>query len=197
MLFHFLGRREMQSSECGGKRDIRRLYHRVPQRITEVCVLLPAAGCLNPLQRIPIDFEQQSLQGKLSEFSDRENVIVVIEGVWFYLTHAERQATLTALASAFPKHLLICDLMSKYFFEKLAKPIHKKLVDLGTTFRDVEEYPHERILAAGYGLLERKSMIKTARALGLNGIKGMVTHLMPEKLQMGYSVYRFQYGVGH
>ena len=155
--------------------------------------ILPASSCLNPLQRIPLDFERESLQEKLAEFSDRENVIVVIEGVWFYLTHEEREATLKALTRTFPKHILICDLMTRYFFEKLAKPLHQKLVGLGTTFRDVEEQPHERVLASGYSLVQKKSMIKTSRDLALNGIKGLVSHLMPEKLQMGYSVHRFEY----
>ena len=157
--------------------------------------IIPSVECKNNLQRIPINFEKEQLSEKLHSFVGRKNVIVVVEGVWFYLSKEERNILLNTLATLFPTHKLICDLMNKYFFEKLAaKGIHQKLQEHGTTFVDVLEYPEETMINFGYEQIEKKSMIKTAGSLGLNGVwKSAMMRLMPGNLANGYMVHLFQF----
>jgi len=56
-----------------------------PQVIAYKNERLPASNCKNELHRIPVDFSSDSLEEKLSPFSGRSPVAVVVEGVFLYL----------------------------------------------------------------------------------------------------------------
>src|SRR5215470_1163030 len=94
-----------------------------PQVITYKEERLPAANSENELQRISIDFATDSLEQKLAPFSGRNLVVVVIEGVFMYLEEGAIEQTLLTLHRLFPRHKLICDLMTRDFFEKNASTI--------------------------------------------------------------------------
>ena len=89
-----------------------------PQIISYKNERLPIEKCKNKLQRIVIDFETESLEDKLQEFSSDQPVIVVFEGVFIYLQESVIKQTLQTLQKLFPKHKLICDLMTEKFYKK-------------------------------------------------------------------------------
>src|SRR5689334_13254339 len=88
-----------------------------PQVISYKEERLPAANSDNELQRISIDFATDSLEEKLAAFSRRSPATVVIEGVLMYLEEAAIGRLLETLEHLFPRHKLICDLMTKEFAE--------------------------------------------------------------------------------
>ncbi|MBI1224102.1 MAG: hypothetical protein GC192_02585 [Bacteroidetes bacterium] len=156
--------------------------------------LLPTAHCRNPLERIPIHFESESLADKLSTFTNRSNIIFVVEGVLMYLTQVQRETQLSQLTELFPRHRYICDLMNKYFFDKLVQPFNEILKTQGTGFMEMQEQPSAMFENANYQLVNKVSAMDTALHFGLFGKGSLLMKLMPQKLRDGYSVYEFSYG---
>src|SRR4051794_25984050 len=106
-----------------------------PQVIAYKNERLPASNSENQLERIPIDFSTDSLEEKLSPFSGQGPVVVVIEGVFMYLEPKTIENLLQTLRRLFPQHKLICDLMTRKFFEKYSRTLHETIVGMGTTFK--------------------------------------------------------------
>ncbi len=156
--------------------------------------LLPAASCRNPLQRIPTDFDLEPLADKLAAFTSHTDVVFVVEGVLMYLTQAQREEQLQTLRSLFPRHHYICELMSKLFYQKLAKPFNDKLKLHGASFIELQDEPAAMFHKCGYQLLDKASTIDTALHLGRQVSKRFFVNLMPQNLKDGYSVYHFAYG---
>src|ERR1051325_10298985 len=133
-----------------------------PQVIAYKEERLPAANSDNELQRISIDFAAESLEQKLAPYSGRSPVTVVIEGVLGYLEEAAIEKLLETLNHLFPRHRLICDLMTKEFFEKNASTINEKLTGMGATFKFTIDNPEEVFLKNGYRQLETIPVIEKA-----------------------------------
>ena len=153
---------------------------------------LPVSECLNPLERISINFETEKLSDKLTPYGNREHVIIIIEGVLMYLSMAQREALLSAITTVFPRHIVFCDIMSKSFFNKLGNPIHEKFKAHGTSFRDMMDDPAALFLKYNYRQVAKVSTIKKAVELGLAKLPKIVLFLMG-KLLNGYSIYEFTY----
>jgi methyltransferase (TIGR00027 family) len=153
---------------------------------------LPVTECSNPLERIPINFETEKLSDKLSPFSNRANVIIIIEGVLMYLTITQRETLLQTITTLFPKHILFCDLMSKKFFEKLGKPIHEKFKAHGASFTDMMDDPAALFLQHGYQQTAKITTVKKSVELGLAKLPKLA-FLLSGKLLNGYAVYQFSY----
>ncbi len=157
--------------------------------------ILPASTCKNPLQRIAIDFEKEKLENKLNAFVTDSPVVFVIEGVLMYLTINQRTELLNTLTRLFKNHVLLCDLMTGEFFEKLGKRgIYEELRKSNALFRDMVNKPQQLMLDAGYQLEEVKSNLLTASEHGLLTVPRLLVKLFFKKLFMGYSCYRFAYG---
>ena len=152
--------------------------------------VLPLGECKNKLKRIPIDFEKDKLSDKLSPYTNRSHIIIVIEGVFLYLNHAQKEELVNSLTSLFPRHTLLCDLMKKDFFEKYGGDLHKKLVAQGTAFTDIEQEPNKLFINKGYKQISVTSTIRMAKNLGLVRIPGFLL-LFFKKLVRGYAVYNF------
>ena len=115
--------------------------------------------CKNKLQRIAIDFETESLEDKLQEFSLDQPVIVVFEGVFIYLQESVIKQTLQTLQKLFPKHKLICDLMTGKFYKKYSHTLHQKFNKLGANFKFTSQNPSEVFCNSNYQLVEKHSII--------------------------------------
>ena len=114
-----------------------------PQVIAYKDERLPASTSDNELHRISIDFATDSLEQKLASFSGRSPVTVVIEGVILYLEQGTVEILLQTLGRLFPRHKLICDLMTRDFLEKNATTIHEKLTGMGATFKFTMDDPEQ------------------------------------------------------
>ena len=153
---------------------------------------LPVAECKNALERVAINFETERLADKLSSYTNRPNLIFIIEGVLMYLSMTQRETLLTTLTTLFPDHIVLCDLMSKKFFEKLGKPIHEKFKAHGAVFADMMDNPASLFLKYNYQQIAKVSTVKKAVELGLAKLP-RIALLLYGKLFNGYSVYEFSY----
>ena len=165
-----------------------------PQVIAYKNERLPASNCENQLHRIPIDFSADSLEEKLSSFSNRSPVVVVIEGVFMYLEKEEIGPLLQTLRRLFPRHKLICDLMSRKFFKKYSRTMHEKITGMGASFKFTVDDPEEVFLENGYRRTGRVSVVESAVGFGSIKIPRIILKTLLRSLARGYAVYIFAAG---
>ena len=163
-----------------------------PQVIAHKNECLPASNCENELHRIPIDFSTDSLEEKLSSYSSRSAVVVVIEGVFMYLEEEEVGQLLQRLRRLFPRHKLICDLMSRKFFEKYGRTLHEKITGMGASFRFTVDNPEEVFLENGYSRIGWISIVGRAVEFKLIKIPRIVLKTLLRTLASGYAIYVFE-----
>ena len=163
-----------------------------PQVIEYKNERLPVANCENELHRIAIDFSVDSLEEKLSLFSNRSPLVVVIEGVFMYLEEEVIKQTLQILRRLFPQHKLIGDLMSKQFFEEYGKTLHEKLAGLGASFKFTADDPEKIFLENGYSRTEKISIVGEAVELELLKIPKIALETVLTTLRNGNAIYVFE-----
>jgi methyltransferase (TIGR00027 family) len=169
-----------------------------PQVIDYKNARLPVAECRNPLARITIDFSTEPLAAKLAQVPNDGAVIVVMEGVFMYLTEDAIAGTLRQLRERFPRHTLICDLMNKAFFDRFAGSVHAKLAAAGARFTERPERAEAVFLDNGYVETGRSPVIR--RCVELNAlwthlhIPSFIARLMYRMRSReadGFAVFRF------
>ena len=163
-----------------------------PQVIEYKNELLPVEGCENELQRIAIDFSTDSLAEKLSVFSSRSPVIVVIEGVFMYLEEETIKETLRILRRIFPRHKLIGDLMDRQFFEEYGKTLHEKLTGMGAAFKFTVNNPENIFLSNGYSRTEKISIVEKAVEFELLKTPKIALETVLSNLSNGNAIYVFE-----
>jgi methyltransferase (TIGR00027 family) len=165
-----------------------------PQIIEYKNERLPLSESVNDVQRIAVEFSTDSLEEKLRLFSKHERVVVIIEGVFMYLEQSAITTLLQTLNELFPRHKLVCDLMTWDFFENNAKTIHEKITGMGTSFKLPTGNPEEVFLGNGYQVTTKLSIVEQAVMFGSPGIpKGVLDMIVPS-LPVGYSIYVFEKG---
>ena len=163
-----------------------------PQVITYKNERLPASESKNELQRIPIDFAADSLEQKLTAFANRSPVTIVIEGVLMYLEEPAIRKLLETLRRLFPHHKLICDLMTRDFFEKNATSIHEKLTGLGAVFKFTIDNPEDLFLQNGYTELDKFEIVQKAVHYEAPYIPKSLWQLLRLMLPSGYTINVFE-----
>jgi methyltransferase (TIGR00027 family) len=163
-----------------------------PQVIAFKNERLPVSDCQNELRRIPIDFSTDSLEEKLSHFAGRSPVTVVVEGVFLYLEEAVIGKLLQTLHSLFPRHKLICDLMSREFIENYAGTMHEKLRGLGASFKFSADNPETVFLENGYRPTKKVSIIEKAVVFGSPSMPPKVLEELLPTLPSGLAIYVFE-----
>ena len=163
-----------------------------PQVITYKDERLPASTGNNELHRISIDFAVDSLEQKLAPFSGRNPVVVVIEGVLMYLEEAAIDQLLQTLHRLFPQHKLICDLMTRDFFDNYAKTLHQKITGMGTSFKFTVDTPEAVFLENGYRRTEEIPIVEKSVVFEAPEIPSSVLDTIRPTLPQGYSVYVFE-----
>jgi methyltransferase (TIGR00027 family) len=138
-----------------------------PQVIEYKNKKLPAEECGNPLIRIAIDFSTESLPSKLTDLDNDLPIVIVIEGVFMYLEPGQISKTVMEIKSLFPKHILVCDLLTKIFFEKFGASIHAKIVGTGASFTTPPENPQQLFIQNNYVEVESIPIVRRAIELGV------------------------------
>jgi methyltransferase (TIGR00027 family) len=152
---------------------------------------LPSADSPNPLTRVAVDFSTERLADRLAEFADPGPVAIVVEGVLMYLGETQIRELLGTLRRLYPQGDVICDVMTRAFFEKFGRAVHQKLVDLGAKFQ-LPERPHEAIFAEEhYAQSAHVSIQKRAAELGQMPLFLRLYAWFDPVLQNGYSVRVF------
>jgi len=163
-----------------------------PQIIEYKNERLPITQSENVVHRIAINFSTDSLEQKLRPYSNHEPVVVVIEGVSMYLEQTAIATLLQTLNQLFPRHKLICDLMTWDFFENNAKTIHDKITGMGTCFKLSPGDPEEVFLANGHEKVTQIQIVEKAVLFESPEIPQAVLDAMEPPLPVGYSIYVFE-----
>src|SRR5471030_160509 len=152
---------------------------------------LPVAQCPNPLRRIAIDFAHQELSACLPEPAPGTPSVVVMEGVFIYLSEARITATLDALRRAFPGHALICDLNTRLFCTLYGASIVRQIDTLGAHFRYLVDEPTQIFRLAGYQLETAVSIVGKTLEYANNLAMLFLANCCTNSLLHGYAVHVF------
>lgn len=153
---------------------------------------LPTSEAQNPLARVAITFDRDSLEETLRPFRHLPGPIVVLEGVLPYLAATEVEKLLQAIRNTFPHPTLICDLTTRGFARLYGGKIGKRLRELGAPYGRLEREPLELIEAAGFRLTSRESIAARAVALGTVRVPGWVLGTVLRSLRDGYTIATFE-----
>jgi methyltransferase (TIGR00027 family) len=172
-----------------------------PQIIIYKNEKLPITECANNLTRISIDFSNETLIEKLEAYRTHKNIIIVIEGVFMYLEDDAIESTIKQLQRLFPKHTLLCDLMTKKMFDKFARSVHDKLVEAGAQFTTRPDNPAAIFERHAYAESSRTPMFKRGYELGVlwdrARIPAPIAKLLYKTIMKdisGYAIHRFEFG---
>jgi methyltransferase (TIGR00027 family) len=152
---------------------------------------LPAMECRNPLQRIAIDFAADSLEEKLAQIRHDGPVVVVVEGVFIYLSEDEIKQTISALLRRFPSHLLICDLVTREMVMNYGRTLHAKIQALGACFK-ASDHPETVFTLNGYRIRDAISIVERGVDFGVNKVPKLMLRYVMRCDVMGNAIYVFE-----
>lgn len=128
--------------------------------------IAPAASCPNPLTRVAIDFAREKLADKLAAFATQDEVVAVCEGVSMYITPTQTDELIAALVTAFPRHVLLVDIMSRRFLARFGRSMTDALATMGAAIADLEDDPLLRFTRTGYRPISIVSLVERSVAMG-------------------------------
>lgn len=152
---------------------------------------LPVEKCPNPLKRIAIDFSKKQLPSILKDCDQNKETIFVIEGVFMYLKESEIHELLKNLKNHFPRHTLICDLMSSVFIKKYMTEFVREIRRFNCVLKFLHESPRDIFQNNGYRV--QKEISIPGRAIELKGFKipWLLLNTYYARLLTDYSIYSF------
>jgi len=153
---------------------------------------LPLAEAANPLKRVAIDFASEELGEKLAPFVSERPAVVVMEGVSMYLSQEGLRSTLATLRKFFPRHMLMCDLMTKRFSERYGSAIRQRIASLGGSFAELADAPARSVLEAGYRQTACVSIVGRARELGAIKMPRLLLDTFFRSMRDGYCACQFE-----
>lgn len=171
-----------------------------PQIIQYKNQKLPIAECINPLQRLEICFDRESLAEKLVTLELTGEIVVIIEGVFMYLDEAAMRKTVNDVRIAFLEHDLLCDLMTQRFFNRFAsKTSHRGVKAVGAQFAPLLEQPERLFASLDYKKINSVSTYQRAHELGSlkevakfpRFFSSLLLNVFMRDLH-GYAVYEFR-----
>ena len=112
-----------------------------PELIAAKEARLPAHEAPNELVRVPIRFRQESLEATLTPYASTDLVAIVLEGVLGYQSDGERRALLGALGRLFPRHVVLCDLLTRTFLARYARGLVRSLREMDAEFAASSDQP--------------------------------------------------------
>ena len=155
---------------------------------------LHVAEAPNELARLPVRFGQESLEAVLAPYATTDRVAIVLEGVLGYLADPERRALLTALGRVFPRHDLLCDLLTRTFLARYARSLLRFLRAIDAEFAASSDDPEALFHELGYAMRERISIPARGAELSASGAPpGWLVGLLPG-FRDGYCVWLFSLG---
>lgn len=163
-----------------------------PQVIDAKNHLLPVKLCKNSVQRISIDFALENLADKLPAIALGTPVLLVMEGVFTYLSESQIRQNMSALGFAFPGHTLICDITTRYFMKKYGKTVARQIETLGAELKYQVDDPSLIFRTAGYRLVSTHSIIANSLKYANAKLARFIVTAFMRKLVNGYNIYVFE-----
>jgi methyltransferase (TIGR00027 family) len=167
-----------------------------PALITLKETQLPARDAPNPLTRVAITFEHESLEATLAPFRHLLDPVVVLEGVLPYLSAAEVRGLLQAIRNSFRSPTLVCDLTTPAFARRYGAKIGQRFREFGAHYGRLEVDPLGLIEAAGFRLITRQSAVGQAVALGMLRLPRWLLATVLRSLRDGYTIASFETAPG-
>ena len=159
---------------------------------------LPVSECTNPLRRIPFDMTGHSLPAGLSEFRTDKPVVIIIEGVFIYLTDETISQMIRSIRELFPEHLLFCDLQTLKCFREFNVKFQEVLKGFGAALCITSDMPENVFLSHGYRIRWKTSiLVKTTQYARLSPRQLLIKlalNTFLRNVRDGYSIYCFEYG---
>ncbi|RYZ46475.1 MAG: class I SAM-dependent methyltransferase [Myxococcaceae bacterium] len=153
---------------------------------------LPVSEAKNPLERLSIDFATESLAARLAPYRDARRTHVIIEGVFMYLTHAQRRDLLTVLRDVFPQHVVYCDLMRAAFMKAYSQDLYAVISEMGAFFRDLTDAPESVFQDAGYTTASSTSIVQRATELAGQRVMAFLVRRFVRPVREGYRIWKFE-----
>ncbi|MGQ0578285.1 MAG: class I SAM-dependent methyltransferase [Betaproteobacteria bacterium] len=154
---------------------------------------MPASQAKNALVRVPMRFDVEFLEDRLSEFASSERTLVVIEGVLTYLSHDQVRELAASLEGLFPRHTLYCDLMCKSYFDRYEHALYQEIRKLGAHFPPMTEEPQKIFEHQGYRVAESFSIPLRGAELGSLKIRAFLVRYLLRDLREGYKIWRLEF----
>ncbi len=165
-----------------------------PELIAEKEARLRASEAPNELIRIPIRFRHESLEAALTPYASTGTVTIVLEGVLGYLPDNQRRSLLVSLGRLFPRHVVLCDLLTRTFLARYARDLVPFLGEMGVEFAASSDHPEALFHELGYRTLAQVSVPARAAQLGAAGAPpAWLARLLPG-FRTGYCVWELQRG---
>jgi methyltransferase (TIGR00027 family) len=165
-----------------------------PELIAAKEARLPAGEAPNELVRVPIRFRHESLEAALTPYSSTGTVTIVLEGVLGYLPDNQRRSLLVTLGRLFPRHVVLCDLLTRTFLARYARDLVRFLREMDAEFSASSDHPEALFHELGYRTLARVSIPSRAAELGAEGAPpALLVRLLPG-FRTGYCVWELQHG---
>lgn len=167
-----------------------------PQVIAYKNERLPISHCLNPLQRLGVDFETESIREKLLPYASDNNIVIVVEGVFLYLNDDQVRTLLNDLRSLFPNHVLIGDLLTRAFVERYSRRFDKKINALGAYYQ-MSDNPLVVFQQSQYQISGKTSInVRNAELRGYRLQRWLFRYFFKTVVE-GYNVYVLETGNAH
>ena len=155
---------------------------------------LPPGQCKNELHRIPIHFASETLESKLAPYAKFKSAVFVVEGVFMYLSPEQLGVLMHTLQRLFPKHALICDLMTRRFLGRYSRTTHEKIKSMGATFTKLSDAPAKIFTDDGYKHIGSQSVALFAAQHGALPAPIFLVRLFMRVLRDGYTINVFEKG---
>jgi methyltransferase (TIGR00027 family) len=153
---------------------------------------LPLMEAPNPLTRIPVTFQNESPDQYLGALAGDDEVLVILEGVSMYLSDETLERLAAAVARAFPRATLVCDLMSQMFARTFSRGLKRALQQMGATFGARRRHPRHAIERAGFTLQHRTSIpVESFKRQGTQMPSWLLATLL-RTLRDGYMVHVYR-----
>ena len=165
-----------------------------PELIAAKEARLPAGEAPNELVRVPIRFRHESLEAALTPWASTGTVSIVLEGILGYLPDNERRSLLVTLGRLFPRHVVLCDLLTHTFLARYARGLVRFLREMDAEFAASSDHPEALFHELGYRTLARVSIPARATELGAEGAPPAVLVRLLPGFASGYCVWELQRG---
>jgi methyltransferase (TIGR00027 family) len=156
---------------------------------------LPAKDAKNELTRISIDFSRETLKEKLASFQTNDFVVVIAEGVLFYLEEPERRSLLQTVKELFPHHLFLCDTMTQAMVTAKASTAVKFRAVLNAMNAPLKGSDTIEELFHGFGYKTKdriRVMLRMAEQGAIPTIPGLFVKYILKTLREGLLLWAFE-----
>ena len=163
-----------------------------PELIAAKEARLPADEAPNELVRVGIRFGTESLEATLTPYASTEGVAIVLEGILGYLPDNERRALLDALGRLFPRHIVLCDLLTRTFLARYARDLVRFLREMDAGVLRLLGLPGGALPRARLPHARFDSILERSAELGADGAPpAWLFRLLPD-FERSYCVWELQ-----